>query len=59
MSMNLGKALIKRKLAFIEPIYKMPLIGIYSKNRYEWIVTDWALVNFNITSVPLYDTLGV
>jgi long-chain acyl-CoA synthetase len=37
----------------------MKLIGIYSKNRYEWFVSDWACVLFGITSVPLYDTLGV
>ena len=37
----------------------MRLIGVYSKNRYEWFVTDWACVLFGITSVPLYDTLGV
>ena len=37
----------------------MKLIGIYAKNRLEWFVTDWAFVLFGITSVPLYDTLGV
>lgn len=37
----------------------MRLIGIYSKNRYEWFITDWACVLFGITTVPLYDTLGV
>ena len=37
----------------------MKFIGIYSKNRYEWLVTDWACVLFGLTSVPLYDTLGV
>lgn len=37
----------------------MKLIGIYSRNRYEWFVTDWACVLFGMTTVPLYDTLGV
>jgi len=37
----------------------MKVIGIYSKNRYEWFVTDWACLHFGITSVPLYDTLGM
>jgi long-chain acyl-CoA synthetase len=37
----------------------MKLIGIYSRNRYEWFIADWAFVLFGITSVPLYDTLGV
>lgn len=35
------------------------MVGIYSKNRYEWFITDWACVLFGLTSVPLYDTLGV
>lgn len=35
------------------------MVGIYSRNRYEWFVTDWACILFGITSVPLYDTLGV
>lgn len=37
----------------------MKLIGIYSKNRYEWFITDWACAHFGLTSVPLYDTLGI
>jgi long-chain acyl-CoA synthetase len=37
----------------------MKLVGIYSKNRYEWFVTDWACALTGITTVPLYDTLGV
>ena len=37
----------------------MNFIGIYAKNRYEWFVTDWACIFYGITSVPLYDTLGV
>ncbi|OMJ84629.1 hypothetical protein SteCoe_14221 [Stentor coeruleus] len=30
-------------------------IGIYSKNRYEWLVADFACISQNITTVPLYD----
>ena len=30
-------------------------IGIYSKNREEWIITDLACMSQDITSVPLYD----
>lgn len=37
----------------------MKLIGIFSKNRYEWLVIDFACGLFGITSVPLYDTLGI
>jgi len=46
-------------LQFREALYEMDLIGIYSKNRYEWFVTDWACVTFGFTTVPLYDTLGI
>ena len=34
------------------------LIGIYSKNREEWLITDIASWMMSITNVPLYDTLG-
>lgn len=37
----------------------MRLIGIFSKNKYEWFISDWACALFGITSVPLYETLGV
>ena len=33
-------------------------VGIYAKNRAEWIITDLALVSSGIVSVSLYDTLG-
>lgn len=58
-SFNLGRAVYARQLYFQENLFNMKLIGIYSKNRYEWFVADWACVQFGITSVPLYDTLGV
>ena len=59
MAYNLGKSITFRKLAYPEQVHGMQFIGIYSKNRYEWLVVDWACVLFGITSVPLYDTLGV
>ena len=34
------------------------ILGILSKNREEWALTDIACILSNITSVPLYDTLG-
>jgi len=37
---------------------KLKVIGICSVNREEWIVTDLAANLTNITSVPLYETLG-
>ncbi|KAI6181270.1 Arachidonate--CoA ligase [Aphelenchoides besseyi] len=33
-------------------------IGIYAKNRPEWIVIEHAIYNFNNVIVPLYETLG-
>lgn len=37
----------------------MGFIGIYAKNRVEWLITDMACSLFGLTSVPLYDTLGL
>lgn len=36
----------------------MKLLGIFSKNRVEWGLTDMACLLFGITTIPLYDTLG-
>ena len=33
-------------------------LGIYMKNREEWITTDLACQRANICSIPLYETLG-
>lgn len=33
-------------------------LGIFSKNREEWAITDFGCIVAGITSVPLYDTLG-
>jgi long-chain acyl-CoA synthetase len=46
------------KLFFVEPERSMKIVGIFSKNRLEWFITDWACSLFGITTVPLYDTLG-
>jgi long-chain acyl-CoA synthetase len=34
-------------------------IALYSKNREEWTITDYASMITGIVSVPLYDTLGI
>ena len=34
------------------------LIGLYAKNREEWVVTDIASILAGFASVTLYDTLG-
>ncbi|KAI9216511.1 hypothetical protein BC828DRAFT_352438, partial [Blastocladiella britannica] len=33
-------------------------IGIYARNRAEWVLTDLACVAYSMASVALYDTLG-
>ncbi|CAD5220434.1 unnamed protein product [Bursaphelenchus okinawaensis] len=43
--------------------YELPagqetFVGIYSKNRPEWVIVEQATYNFNNVLVPLYDTLG-
>ena len=35
------------------------MIGIYARNSEEWVTVDLACINSDITSVTLYDTLGV
>ena len=35
------------------------MLGICSVNREEWLVTDLAANLLGITTVPLYETLGV
>jgi long-chain acyl-CoA synthetase len=34
-------------------------ISLYSKNREEWVVSDFGSVFAGVTTVTLYDTLGV
>ena len=34
------------------------LVGIYSQNGPEWVLTEQALYSFSMVVVPLYDTLG-
>jgi len=52
---NFGSAILSEKIG-LKPGEPM---GIYSINRIEWVVSDYA-ANFNsIITVPLYDTLGL
>jgi long-chain acyl-CoA synthetase len=34
------------------------MVGLYSKNRYEWVVAEHGAFSQNLVTVPLYDTLG-
>lgn len=36
----------------------MKLVGIFSKNRTEWLLTEYGNFLYDFTMVPLYDTLG-
>jgi long-subunit acyl-CoA synthetase (AMP-forming) len=36
----------------------LKVIGICSVNREEWLMTDLACNLIDVTSVPLYETLG-
>ncbi|CAD8073793.1 unnamed protein product [Paramecium sonneborni] len=38
--------------------YKLKLVGVFSKNRREWMILDWANMLYGYTMVPFYDTLG-
>jgi long-chain acyl-CoA synthetase len=40
------------------PGQPMRLIGIYSRNRMEWMLVDLACCMYGFVTVPLYDTLG-
>ena len=42
-----------------EPEKNLKLIGIFSWNWEEWVLTDIACMWNSIASIPFYDTLGV
>lgn len=33
-------------------------VGIFAKNRPEWVLTDLACASYSFVSVPLYETFG-
>lgn len=35
------------------------LVGLFSRNREEWVLTDIACFKNSIVTVPLYETLGL
>ncbi len=39
--------------------YSLKPVGVFSKNREEWVLLDIACVLYGLTLVPLYDTLGL
>jgi long-chain acyl-CoA synthetase len=38
--------------------FKLKLIGVFAKNRREWLILDIANIMYDYTMVPFYDTLG-
>lgn len=38
--------------------FSLRVAGVMSKNREQWIIVDNACILYNITTVPLYDTLN-
>lgn len=63
---NLARDLASGLLALglVPPIkeykdYELHMFGVYSKNREEYLIADLAAILYGLTSVPIYDTLGV
>jgi long-chain acyl-CoA synthetase len=59
MASHLGSGLLNLNLSYLTDDKDLNLIGIYSKNRYEFNISDLACSLYGLTSVPLYETLGV
>ena len=45
-------------ISCLEGIRSQDTIGLYSINRIEWILAEYAAFENNLATVPLYDTLG-
>lgn len=55
-----GSAITHLDLAPLDPeADNLRLVGIFSKNRYEWVITEQACNAYGAVSIPLYDTLGL
>ena len=39
--------------------YKLKMVAVFSKNREEWLLLEYANILYNNTMIPLYDTLGI
>jgi long-chain acyl-CoA synthetase len=51
-TLNIGAGLVHRGLA------RESMLGIFSINRPEWVITEQACNGYGYITVPLYDTLG-
>jgi long-subunit acyl-CoA synthetase (AMP-forming) len=36
----------------------LKFVGVFAKNREEWLLLDYANILYGNTMIPLYDTLG-
>ncbi|KAF4742969.1 hypothetical protein FOZ62_030239 [Perkinsus olseni] len=55
---NFGRGLEELNLLSKSEDGSMRLIGIYMKNRSEWVIAEQGAFTRRATTVPLYDTLG-
>lgn len=55
---QVGSGILNENLFSTPEGEKLRLLAIFSKNRVEWGLTDWACLLYGITTIPLYDTLG-
>ncbi|KAF4690128.1 hypothetical protein FOZ60_000584 [Perkinsus olseni] len=55
---NFGRGLEELNLLSKSEDGSMRLIGIYMKNRSEWVIAEQGAFTRRTTTVPLYDTLG-
>lgn len=60
---KIGSYILKNKL--FNEVYDsfnkitLKLVGVYSKNREQWLLVDLACILFGFTLVPIYETLGL
>jgi len=55
ISEQLGSAFIELG---IEPSNPQPFVGIYARNRPEWVIAETACNTYSLVNIPLYNTLG-
>ena len=59
-AISFGTGLLELDLCPIqEDEDQLQVLGIFSKNREEWLIADIGCALFGITTVPLYETLGI
>jgi long-chain acyl-CoA synthetase len=60
-ALAIGSAILNRNLAPELAEYKqyrLRIVGVFAKNRPEWLILDVANALFNFVMSPLYDSLG-